>query len=37
MTVDLGEQINFFSWAHEEWPAPRWSVKLDPYQPTPAT
>ena len=30
VTLDDGE--NFFVWARERWPEPRWSVELDPYQ-----
>jgi hypothetical protein len=37
MTIELEDQVNFFAWAHDEWPAPRWSFTLDPYQPTPAS
>lgn len=29
-TVDLEPEVNFFAWAREHWPAPRWSVELDP-------
>jgi hypothetical protein len=32
MTVELDEVVNFFTWAHAEWPGPRYSVELDPYQ-----
>jgi hypothetical protein len=31
-TVKLEDGTNFFEWAHQEWPAPRWSVELDPGQ-----
>jgi hypothetical protein len=31
-TVKLDDGANFFEWAHENWPAPQWSVELDPYQ-----
>jgi len=30
VTLDADE--NFFVWARERWPEPRWSVELDPYQ-----
>jgi hypothetical protein len=30
VTLDADE--NFFVWAHERWPEPRWSVELDPFQ-----
>jgi hypothetical protein len=29
-TVTLDEDASFFAWAAEHWPAPRWSVELDP-------
>jgi hypothetical protein len=28
----LDEGVSFFEWAHEQWPAPRWRVELDPRQ-----
>ena len=31
-TVTLDDDASFFAWARENWPAPRWSVELDPYQ-----
>jgi hypothetical protein len=31
-TVKLEDGASFFEWAAEHWPAPRWSVELDPYQ-----
>jgi hypothetical protein len=34
-TVALEEGANFFEWVAENWPAPRWSVQLDPWQLTP--
>ena len=34
-TMTLEESVGFFGWAAEHWPAPRWSVELDPYQLTP--
>jgi hypothetical protein len=30
--VTLAYEASFFAWAHENWPAPRWSVELDPYE-----
>ena len=34
-TVTLNDDASFFEWAHENWPAPRWSVQLDPWQLSP--
>lgn len=34
-TVELADDVNFFVWAGAEWPAPRWSVMLDPWQLSP--
>jgi hypothetical protein len=31
-SVELDNAENFFSWARRRWPAPRWSVELDPWQ-----
>jgi hypothetical protein len=31
-TVTLDAGLNFFEWAHEQWPAPRWTVELDPWE-----
>jgi len=31
-TIKLPETLNFFEWAHERWPAPLWTVELDPWQ-----
>jgi hypothetical protein len=31
-TTTLEDHVNFFEWAHQQWPAPRWSVELDPGQ-----
>ena len=28
----LEDGVAFSAWAHEQWPAPRWSVELDPWQ-----
>jgi hypothetical protein len=30
--VTLEDGASFLEWAHESWPAPRWSVELDPNQ-----
>jgi hypothetical protein len=30
--VTLPDNESFYEWAHEHWPAPRWSVQLDPWQ-----
>jgi hypothetical protein len=35
-TVTLEDGVVFSAWAHEQWPAPRWSVELDPGQLAPA-
>ena len=29
-TIELPDGMDFFSWAQEQWPAPRWSVQVDP-------
>jgi hypothetical protein len=29
--LDAGDE-GFFVWAHEQFPAPRWTVQLDPWQ-----
>lgn len=34
-TVSLDDGISFFEWAHENWPEPRWTVQLDPWQLSP--
>jgi hypothetical protein len=34
-TVTLEADANFFEWAHDTWPAPRWSVELDPWEMSP--
>jgi hypothetical protein len=31
-TVTLDADENFFLWARERWPEPRWTVELDPWQ-----
>ena len=33
--VTLPDDSRFFEWVQEHWPAPRWSVQLDPWQLTP--
>jgi hypothetical protein len=35
-TIKLPDGLDFFAWAHEQWPAPRWSVQLDPWQLAPS-
>jgi hypothetical protein len=30
--VTLADDTSFFEWAQEHWPAPRWSVQLEPWQ-----
>ena len=34
-TIKLPNNVQFFSWAREQWPSPRWTVQLDPFQLTP--
>lgn len=29
--LKLPDGMKFFTWAHEQWPAPRWSVELYPW------
>ena len=36
-TVELDDGADFFTWAREQWPDPRWSVELDPWQLSPQT
>ena len=31
-TVELDESADFYSWAHEQWAASRFTVQLDPWQ-----
>ncbi len=31
-TVTLDDNVKFFEWAAEQFPAPRWTVELDPFQ-----
>jgi hypothetical protein len=35
-TVALADGVNFFDWVQERWPAPRWSIELDPHELTKA-
>ena len=28
--IKLPDGVDFFAWAHGQWPARRWSVELDP-------
>ena len=35
-TVALEDGVNVFAWVAERWPAPHWSVELDPWQLTKA-
>ena len=35
-TITLEDGASFFAWAAERWPAPRWTVELDPWQLAPA-
>jgi hypothetical protein len=34
--VTLEDAVSFFEWAHEHWPAPRWTIDLDHWQLAPA-
>jgi hypothetical protein len=34
-TVTLDDAVNFFEWRHAQWPSPRWSIELDPWQLSP--
>jgi hypothetical protein len=34
-TVELEDGLSFFTWAERRWPAPRWTVELDPWQLSP--
>ena len=31
-TVTLDDGLQFFAWAAEQFPPPRWTVELDPFQ-----
>ena len=33
--VTLEQGVDFFAWAQERWPKPRWTVQLDPWQLSP--
>jgi hypothetical protein len=35
-TIKLPDGLEFFAWARTQWPAPRWSVELDPWELGPA-
>ena len=35
LTTELPDGLDFFTWARDRWPTPRWSVHLDPWQLTP--
>jgi hypothetical protein len=30
-TITLEDGASFFDWVAENWPAPRWTVELDPW------
>ena len=30
-TVELEEGVNFHAWARRQWPAPHWTIELDPW------
>jgi hypothetical protein len=34
-TVTLDAGLNFYEWAHKQWPSPQWTVELDPWQLSP--
>jgi hypothetical protein len=34
-TATLDDDADFFTWARERWPGPRWTVELDPWQLSP--
>jgi hypothetical protein len=34
-TVEIEEGVGFHAWASERWPAPRWTVELDPWTDAP--
>ena len=34
-TIKLPDGMDFFTWAREQWPAPRWSVQVDPWELSP--
>jgi hypothetical protein len=31
-TIELPDDSDFFTWAHDHWPTSRWTVQLDPWQ-----
>ena len=31
-SVELADGENFYVWAHQRWPSPRWGVALEPRQ-----
>ncbi len=31
-TVELEDEVDFFAWAAERWPAERFTVQLDPWE-----
>jgi hypothetical protein len=32
-TVTLDDTVNFHAWAAEQWPAPQWTIELEPQLP----
>jgi hypothetical protein len=30
--VTLPDDVSFYEWAQEHWPAPRWTIEPDPWQ-----
>ena len=34
-SVELEDGIDFIRWAREQWPEPRWTIELDPWQLSP--
>ena len=34
-TIKLRDDMDFFGWAREQWPAARWSVEVDPWELSP--
>ena len=34
-TIKLPDGMDFLTWAREQWPAPRWSVQVDPWELSP--
>jgi len=35
-TITLDDEADFFEWAIQRWPSPRWTVEPDPWQLSPA-